>query len=70
VQWDLKKAYDSVRKEVLYSIPSEFGVTVKCERRRQLRSPRCSWEDNIKMDLRKLGFGCMDWILLGQDRDR
>jgi hypothetical protein len=28
------------------------------------------WEDNIKMDLQKLGCGGMDWIELAQDRDR
>jgi hypothetical protein len=26
--------------------------------------------DNIKMDLRKIGWGGMDWIDLGQDRDQ
>jgi len=28
------------------------------------------WEDNIKMDLREVGCGGMDWIDLAQDRDR
>jgi hypothetical protein len=27
------------------------------------------WEDNIKMDLREIGFGDVDWINLAQDRD-
>jgi hypothetical protein len=27
-------------------------------------------EDNIKMDLREIGFGDVDWIHLAQDRDR
>jgi hypothetical protein len=27
-------------------------------------------EDNIKMDLREIGFGDMDWIHWAQDRDR
>jgi len=26
-------------------------------------------EDNIKMDLEEVGFGGMDWIEVGQDRD-
>jgi hypothetical protein len=34
------------------------------------RRPRGSWEDNIKMDLREVGWGGMDWINLAQDRDR
>jgi hypothetical protein len=25
--------------------------------------------DNIKMDLREIGWGCMDWIYLAEDRD-
>jgi hypothetical protein len=26
--------------------------------------------DNIKMDLREIGWNCVDWIDLGQDRDQ
>ena len=29
---------------------------------------RRRWDDNIKMDLRELGCGGMDWIELAQDR--
>ena len=32
--------------------------------------PRRRWEDNIKMDLQEVGCGGMDWIDLGQDRNR
>ncbi|KAJ4443699.1 hypothetical protein ANN_05374 [Periplaneta americana] len=28
------------------------------------------WEDNIKIDLRDVGYDCRDWINLAQDRDR
>jgi hypothetical protein len=40
------------------------------EGRRPLGRPRCRWEDNIKIDLREIGFGDVDWIHLAQDRDR
>jgi hypothetical protein len=40
------------------------------EGRRPLGRPRCRWEDNIKMDLREIVFGDVDWINLAQDRDR
>jgi len=30
---------------------------------------RCSWENNIKMDLQEAVCGGMDWIELAQDRD-
>jgi hypothetical protein len=32
------------------------------EGRRPLGRTRRTWEDNIKMDLREIGFGDMDWI--------
>jgi hypothetical protein len=38
--------------------------------RRPLGRPRRRWEDNIKMDVREIGFGDVDWIDLAQDRDR
>jgi hypothetical protein len=29
--------------------------------------PRCRWEDNIKMDLREIAWGGMDWIHVDPD---
>jgi hypothetical protein len=40
------------------------------EGRRPLGRPRRRWEENIKMDLREVGFGDVNWIHLAQDRDR
>jgi hypothetical protein len=42
----------------------------KTEGRRPLGRPRRRWEDNIKMDLREIGFGNVDWIHWAQDRDK
>jgi len=42
----------------------------KPERKGPLGKPRHRWEDNIKMDLKEVGCGDMDWIELAQDRDR
>jgi len=42
----------------------------KSERRRPLGRPGLRWEDNIKMELREVGCGCVDWMELAQDRDR
>ena len=42
----------------------------KPEGKRPLGRPRHRWEDNIRMDLQKVGCGGMDWIELAQDRDR
>jgi hypothetical protein len=37
--------------------------------KRKLGRRRQRWEDNIRMDLRKIGPKFVDWIHLGQDRD-
>jgi hypothetical protein len=42
---------------------------VKPEGKRSLGKPRRRWMDNIKMDLREIKWGGMDWIDLAQDRD-
>jgi hypothetical protein len=48
-----------------------YSVLVgKPEGKRPLGRPKRGWEDNIRMDLWKVGCGCVDWIGLAQDRDR
>jgi hypothetical protein len=42
----------------------------RLEGRRPLGKPRHRWEDNIRMDFREVGCGCVDWMELAQDRDR
>ena len=42
----------------------------KPEGKRPLGRPRRRWEDNIKMDLSEVGYGCLDWIDMAQNRDR
>jgi hypothetical protein len=42
----------------------------KPEEKRPLGRPRSRWEDNIRMNLREIGWGGMDWIDLAQDRDQ
>jgi hypothetical protein len=42
----------------------------KPEGRRPLGRPRRRREDNIRVDLREVGCGCVDWMELAQDRDR
>jgi hypothetical protein len=41
----------------------------KPEGKRPLGSSRCRWVDNIKMDLREIGWDGRDWIELAEDRD-
>jgi hypothetical protein len=38
--------------------------------KRPLARHRCSWEDNIKINFRRIGWGGMDWIDLIQDRNQ
>jgi hypothetical protein len=33
-----------------------------------LRRPWRRWDDNIKLDVRKIGCGCVNWIQLVHDR--
>jgi hypothetical protein len=42
----------------------------KPEGNRPLRRPGSRRADNIKMDLREIGWGGMDWIYQAQDRDQ
>jgi hypothetical protein len=42
----------------------------KPEGKRPLGRPRRRWEDGIRMYLREIGLGGVDWIRLAQDRDR
>jgi hypothetical protein len=42
----------------------------KPEGKRPLERPRRRWEDGIKMDLREIGWGGVEWIHLAQGRDR
>jgi hypothetical protein len=42
----------------------------KPEEKRPLGRPRRRWEGGIRMDLREMGLGGVDWIRLSQDRGR
>jgi hypothetical protein len=50
---------------------SAYRILVgKPEGKRPLGRPRRRWEDNIRMDLREIGWGGLEWINLAQDRDQ
>ena len=57
----LLPVYMTIRHRVLVGKP---------EGKIPLGRPRRRREDNIKMDLQKVGGGCEDWMELAQDRDR
>jgi hypothetical protein len=42
----------------------------KPEGKRPLGRSRCRWVDNIKMDLRAVGWHGVDWIDMSQDRNQ
>jgi hypothetical protein len=48
----------------------EEELVGKPEGKRPLGRPRRRWVDNIKTDLRAIGWDGMDWIDLAQDRDQ
>jgi hypothetical protein len=48
-----------------------YGILVgKPEGRRALGRPRSRWVDNIKIDLREIGWNGVDWIDLAEDGDQ
>jgi hypothetical protein len=47
-----------------------YGVLVgKPKGKRPLERPRRRWEDNIKMDLKEVGWVVMGWMELAPDRE-
>jgi hypothetical protein len=46
------------------------GFDGKTRRKEPLGRPRRRWEDGIRMELRDIGWGSVDWIQLAQDRDQ
>jgi hypothetical protein len=42
----------------------------KPEEKRLLGTPRRIWVDNIKTDLREIGWDVVDWIDMAQDREQ
>jgi hypothetical protein len=47
-----------------------FSLVGKPEvKRRPLGRPKRRWVDNIKIDLRQIGWDGVDWIDMTQDRD-
>jgi hypothetical protein len=45
-------------------------LVVKPEGKRQFGRPRRRWVDNIKMDLREIGWADIDWTDLDLDRNQ
>jgi hypothetical protein len=70
--------YDEIKEDEIGRACGTHGKEDEChrilvgkpERKRHIRTPRRRWEDNIKMDLREIGWGGMDWIDLAQDREQ
>jgi hypothetical protein len=52
-------------------IRSAYRILVgQSEGKRPLGQLRRRWEDNIKMDLKAIGWEGADWIYLARDRDQ
>jgi hypothetical protein len=42
----------------------------KSEATRSYRIPRRRWDNNIKMDIREIGWEGVDWMHIPQDKDQ
>jgi hypothetical protein len=47
-----------------------IGFWWESQKERDYWEDRHRWNDNIKMNLREIGWGDMDWIDLAEDRDQ
>jgi hypothetical protein len=48
----------------------EYRILVETAgKKRPYERSNSRWENNIKMDLKEIGYNSMDWIHLAQDRD-
>jgi hypothetical protein len=53
------------RRDKVYKV-----LVGKPEGKRPLGRPRRRWDDGIRMYLREIGLGGVDWIRVAQERDR
>jgi hypothetical protein len=58
----MKHTYEEKRNEYRVSVGEP-------EEKKPLGRHRRKWENNMKMDLREIGWGGMDWIDLAQVKD-
>jgi hypothetical protein len=49
---------------------AECIQSLSAKENRSVGRPRHRYEDNIKMDIREIGWDRMDWIHLARDRDQ
>jgi hypothetical protein len=47
-----------------------YGILMGKTDKKLLGRAKLRWVNNIKMDLREIGWDSMDWIDLAQDRDQ
>jgi hypothetical protein len=58
-----KRKMVKLQFRLLYMVRGANNILVgRPEGRRPLGRPRRRWEDNIKIDLREIEFGDVDWI--------
>jgi hypothetical protein len=57
--------------EYIHTVLCAYKILVGMpEGKRPLGRPRCRWVDNMKIDLREIGWDGGDWIGLAQNRDQ
>jgi hypothetical protein len=82
---DLHKLYASTNRRVIKSrrmrwvghvtqlgeMRNVYNILIgKPEGKRPLVSSGSRWEDTVAMDFKEIGWECVDWIHLAQDRDQ
>ncbi|KAJ4435739.1 hypothetical protein ANN_18356 [Periplaneta americana] len=67
---DNKQRTTQKARHIFFNSKANRVLVGRPEGKRPLGRPRRRWEDNIKMDLREVGYDDRDWLNLAQDRDR
>jgi hypothetical protein len=62
--------YKTTCKTLNIKVLNYSNVVGKPEGKKQLGRRRRRWVDNIKMDFRERGWGCMYWIDLAEYKDQ
>jgi hypothetical protein len=69
LQGEVKGVLRTILTSTLMAVMVMFLVG-KPEGKRPLGRPSRRWVDNIKMDLREIGWDGVDWIDMAHDRDQ
>jgi hypothetical protein len=82
--WDINKVWENIKDNIKITAKDSLDQ-IECKQHKQCFDEKCSKFadkrkqaklqcifkcDNIKRGFQEIGWGCMEWIYLAQDRDK